>query len=373
VEARSILKELNDAAASGSAEGRLRALWHTTDLLITGTYTEDQIWIFGEVIECLANEIEQAARVRLAKRLARIDNAPINIVKKLASDDSIEVAGPILRYSERIDVKTLIATVRTKSQSHLLAISMRSSIAIPVTDELVKRGNRDVASSVATNKGAQLSSLGFLHLIKRSENDSILAEKLGQRRDIPRHLFQQLIAKASDDVRKRLLDQRPDLADQIQSSVADVTGALHAKFGPASKDYFLAKRVLGDKHRRGELNESTILDDARAHKVERATVGLALLCSLPVGVVERALVENGRQFTLILTKALGFSWETTMALLFLHAKDHRISARNLDRLEDEFKRLDARTARSVLEFYKSRNRNAAAEHEDRRLPQLHGH
>jgi uncharacterized protein (DUF2336 family) len=373
METRSILKELNDAAASGSAESRLRALWHTTDLLINGTYTEDQIWIFGEVIESLANEIEQAARVQLAKRLARIDNAPINVVKKLASDDSIDVAGPILRYSERIDVKSLVANVRTKSQSHLLAISMRNSIGIPVTDELVKRGDREVVSSVATNKGAQLSTFGFLHLIKRSEKDSILAEKLGRRRDIPRHLFQQLIAKASEDVRKRLLDQRPDLADQIQSSVTDATGALHAKFGPASKDYFLAKRALGDKHRLGELTESTIFDDARAHRIERATVGLSLLCSLPVEMVERALIENGRQFTLILTKALGFSWETTMSLLFLHAKDHRISARNLDRLKEEFEGLDAGAARSVLELYKSRRTNAAAEHESRRLPQLHGH
>jgi uncharacterized protein (DUF2336 family) len=372
MEARSILKELNEAAANGSAEGRLRALWHTTDLLITGTYTEDQIWIFGEVIESLAHEIEQAARVQLAKRLARIDNAPINVVKKLASDDSIEVAGPILRYSERIDVKTLVANARTKSQPHLLAISMRNSIGIPVTDELVKRGNREVVSSVAANKGAELSNFGFLHLIKRSEKDSILAEKLGRRRDIPRHLFQQLIAKASDDVRKRLLNQRPDLADQIQSSVTDVTGDLHAKFGPASKDYFLAKRILGDKHRRGELAESDILDDARAHRIERATVGLSLLCSLPVGVVERALLENGRQFTLILTKALGFSWETTMSLLFLHAKDHRISVRTLDSLKEEFEHLDAETARSVLELYKSRKTTAAVEQEGRRLPQLHG-
>src|SRR5262249_46714941 len=157
----------------------------------------------------------------------------------------------------------------------------RNSIGIAVTDELVQRGNREVISSVATNKGAQLSNFGFLHLIKRSEKDSILAEKLGRRRDIPRHLFQQLIAKASEDVRKRLLDQRPDLADQIQSSVTDATGALHAKFGPASKDYFLAKRALGDRHRLGELTEGTIYEDACAHKVERATVGLSLLCSLP--------------------------------------------------------------------------------------------
>ena len=59
-------------------------------------------------------------------------------------------------------------------------------------------------NSVAVNTGARFSDLGFLQLIKRSENDFILAEHLGRRRDIPRHLFQQLIAKASDEVRKKL-------------------------------------------------------------------------------------------------------------------------------------------------------------------------
>jgi uncharacterized protein (DUF2336 family) len=371
MDAPSPLQELDDAVSRGSAESRLRALWHTTDLLIAGTYTEDQIWTFGEVIGRLASEIEVAARTQLAKRLARIDNAPIKIINKLAFDDSIDVAGPILRYSERLDVRTLVDNVRAKSQSHLLAISKRNSIAIPVTDELVARGNQKVVSSVAANKGARFSNFGFLHMIKRSESDSILAEQLGLRKDIPRHLFQQLIAKASDDVKKKLARERPDIASQILSSVTDVTGALHSKFGPASKNYFTAKRVVARKHQYGNLAENSILEYARSRKVEETTVGLSLLCSLPVDVVERALIENNREMTLILAKALDFSWETTMSLLFLHAKDHRIAARDLDGMREEFIRLNTQTCRSVLEFYRSRKNAAAADCEDRRLPQLH--
>jgi uncharacterized protein (DUF2336 family) len=371
MEAPSLLQELDDAVSRGSAESRLRALWHTTDLLIAGTYTEDQIWTFGDVIERLASEIEVAARTQLAKRLARTDNAPIKIINKLAFDDSIDVAGPILRHSERLDVRTLVDNVRTKSQSHLLAISKRKSIAIPVTDELVVRGNQEVVSSVATNNGARFSDIGFLHMIKRSERDSILAEQLGLRKDIPRHLFQQLIAKASGDVKKKLAQERPDIASQILSSVTDVTGALHSKFGPASKNYFTAKRVVANKHQYGDLTENSILEYARSRKVEETTVGLSLLCSLPIDVVERALIENNREMTLILAKALDFSWETTISLLFLHAKDHRIAARDLDAMREDFIRLNTQTSRSVLEFYRSRKNAAAAECEDRRLPQLH--
>ena len=74
---------------------------------------------------------------------------------------------------------------------------------------LVTRGNQEVVNSVANNNGARFSDFGFLHMIQRAEGDSILAEQLGLRKDIPRHVFQQLIAKASDDVKKRLEGERP--------------------------------------------------------------------------------------------------------------------------------------------------------------------
>jgi uncharacterized protein (DUF2336 family) len=339
-EAGTFLQELEDAVSRGSNESRLRALWHATDLLIAGRYTEDQIWVFGEVIGRLANEIELAARAKLAKLLAHSNNAPFNIVMILAFDDSIDVAGPVLEHSQRLDAKALVSNVKTKSQPHLLAISKRGSIPVTVTDELVKRGNREVVHSVASNNGARFSDFGFLHMIKRSETDSILAECLGLRKEIPRHMFQQLIAKASDDVKRKLELERPDLAGEIRVSVTDITRKLHSKFGPASKSYFDAKRLVTAQHQYGNLNENSILEYARSHKIEEATVGLSLLCSLPVDVVERALIDKNKEMTLILAKALDFEWETAMSLLFLGAKDHRLSARDLDDMREDFARLN---------------------------------
>jgi uncharacterized protein (DUF2336 family) len=367
----SFLRDLEDAVSRGSAESRLRALWHATDYLIAGRYTDDEIWVFGEVIGRLADGIEVAARAELSKRLVHTDNASIGIIKKLAFDDSIDVAGPILQHSGRLDAKTLVSNIRTKSQSHLLAISRRSSLTSVVTDELITRGNREVVNSVVTNAGAGFSDFGFLHMIKRSEGDTILAEQLGLRKDVPRHIFQQLIAKASEDVIRKLKSERPDLMDQIQTSVTDVTGSLQSKFGPASTSYFNAKKIVAAQHQRGDLNENSILEYARSHKLEEATVGLSLLCSLPIDVVERALADSSSELTLILAKALNFDWETAMSLLFLGAKGHRISTRHLDHMREEFKRLNIDTSRTVLSFYKSRKVALAAASEHHHLPQLH--
>jgi len=366
---KSFLRELEEALRHGTAERREQALWYATDMLMVGGYTEREIWTFGETIGRLADAIEVAARARLARRLVKTAHAPMNVVKKLAFDDNIEVAGPILQDCDRLDAKTLVKNIRTKGQPHLLAISRRKSIPSVVTDELVTRGNEEVVTSVASNTGASFSNFGFLHMIKRSAEDSILAETLGLRRDIPRPMFQQLIAKASADVRRKLEHERPDLVGEIHSSVTEVAGALQSKFGPATKKFFAAKRAVTARHQIGELNEIAILEYARAHKIEEVTVALSLLSSLPFSAVEHALADP--EMTLILAKAQNFEWKSAMALLFLRAKDNRIKENVLDRRKEEFARLDMKASQDVLNFYQSRRHDASMQRDQRRLPQLH--
>jgi uncharacterized protein (DUF2336 family) len=360
-EDRSFLRDLDEAVSRGTPERRERALWHTTDLMIAGRFSEDEIWTFGEVIGRLADEIEVVARAQLAQKLARFDRAPVNIIHKLAFDDNIEVAGPILRESKQLEPYALVANVCTKGQTHMLAISKRETIEERVTDVLVTRGNQAVVNSVATNNGARLSDFGFLHMIQRAEGDSILAEKLGLRKDIPRHIFQQLISKASDDVKKRLERERPEMAEHIQSSVSDVTGELQSKFGPVSRSHFVAKRTVATQHKLGNLNEESIGGYARSHRLDEVTIGLSLLCALPGDVIERALMDRNREMLLILAKALDFSWATTMALLFLGAKEHRITALDLKNLESEYGGLNVATSKSVLTFYQTRKHAGAAD------------
>ncbi|CAL76577.1 conserved hypothetical protein [Bradyrhizobium sp. ORS 278] len=353
-ETKSVLRDLEDAIARGTADSRERALWHATDLLLAGRYCEEEIATFGEVISRLADEIEVEARAKLADRLARIEYSPASVIRKLAFDDEIWVAGPVLRESERLDDAALVETASTKSQAHLLAIAERKTLSPAVTDVLATHGDRAVATAVARNHGARFSGAGFLHMVKRAENDSILAEHLGRRLDIPRHLFQQLIAKASDDVGKRLASERPELLGEIESSVANIAGDLQSKFGPGSRNYFVAKRTVTIQHRLGNLHESTIAGYATAHKVDEVTIGLSLLSGLPVDVVDRALFDRNREMLLMLAKALGFSWDTMMALAFLGAREHKITAGELDELERDYARLQTQTSRSVLEFYQSR-------------------
>ena len=221
---------------------------------------------------------------------------------------------------------TLIENAKSKSQAHLLAISQRKSLPEDVTDVLLSRGDQEVVRSVARNDGARFSESGFWRLVHRSENDVVLALDVGARKDIPRHVFQQLIARASDEVKARLAAANPQAAAEIQNVVTGVTGDLHTKFGPATRDYFTARRLVEDMSRAGTLTEDAVRGFAKSRKFEEVTVALSLLSGLPVDVVERALLDDSREMVVIVAKAVKLSWATTQSLLVLVLRRQHVPA-----------------------------------------------
>src|SRR3954447_5909753 len=220
-----LLDELQTTLAHGTVARRVETLRRVTDLFINGVvdYSDDQIGLFDDVFQCLMDHIETSAKTLLANRLAPIDTAPPLTIRALAFDDVIEIAGPVLSQSARLDDDTLIENARSKSQAHLMAISTRKVLSGAVTDVLVQRGNNEVIQSTVNNPGAEFTERGFTRLVSRAEGDDNLATCVGLRPSIPRHLYLKLLAKASDTVRQRLEAANPQLAAQVPTAVKEAT------------------------------------------------------------------------------------------------------------------------------------------------------
>jgi uncharacterized protein (DUF2336 family) len=353
-----LISELETAFTQGTPEKRLTALWYTTDALLTGRFSDEQIWVFGEVLDRLATDLELKARARLAQKLGPFARAPTKVVTKLAKDDAIEVAGPVLANSERLDEQTLLDVARSKGQPHLMAITQRRTITEPVTEVLVTRGNQAVVRSVARNEGAMFSDSSFWRLVKRSENDSILAESVGSRKDIPRHQFLKLIAKASEEVRERLAALAPEAEDEVRHAVADLTGAIQARMGPASKEHYAAKRHVTDLYNAGGLGERELYQFARMQQFEQTAIAFSLLCGIPIDLAERALIEDHPEMILILGKAAGLSWKLVQELLYVRAGASGIAQQDLDAALEKYARLTREAARTVVKFYLERRKSA---------------
>src|SRR6266478_1606232 len=229
-----LLDELQSALAHGTVARRVETLRRVTDLFINGAveFSNEQIALFDDVLQCLILHIETSAKALLSNRLAPIDTAPPLTIRTLAFDDVIEVAGPVLSRSERLDDEVLIETARNKSQAHLMAISTRRALSGAVTDVLVLRGNDEVIQSAINNPGASFSERGYTRLIDRAEGDDNLATCLGLRPTIPRHLYLKLVAKASDTVRQRLEAANPPLAGNVPTAVK--AAAQRARAAPSA-------------------------------------------------------------------------------------------------------------------------------------------
>jgi uncharacterized protein (DUF2336 family) len=356
----SLIGDLERAIASGTLERRVASLWHVTDLFITGAsqYSDEQVALFDDVITRLAAQIEATARAKLARLLAPVANAPVKTIKALASDAEIAVAGPVLARSERLDDATLRENALTQSQLHLLAISKRRTLSEAVTNVLVERGDSQVARSVSRNAGARFSDAGFEMLVKRSEGDDVLAERLGLRTDIPRHHFLRLIARASDAVRAKLAAANPGAAEEVQYVVTEVVGKIRAEAVTQSGDYVDARAKIEALHRAGTLNEANVYESAKARRFEETVAALAFMCAVPIDVAETAMLDEQPDTMLILAKAAGLSWTTVKFVLLLRSGGHSVSAHELEDALKTYEQLSEETAHLAVRFYQSRRRLA---------------
>lgn len=355
-ESATLLSELEDAVAHGSDERRAKMLRLVTDMFLAGAeaYSTEQVELFDDVIGQLAHNIEVTARAELARRLAPAEQAPIKVISSLASDDDIAVAAPVLAQSGHLDDEFLSETARSKSQDHLLAISKRNTLSEMVTDILVERGDRGVVHSVAANAGARFSESGFSTLVRRSEQDDALAEMVGVRNDIPPQVFRELLARASDRVRKRLSEAAPDGADQVPQVVTQIADMMESESGTAPRDYSAAHRRLEPIHRSGQLDVSVVESCARAGSFEEVVVAVALLCGIPIPIVERSLVKKDQELFMILAKACRMTWATVKPILVMLSVTRGMPTIDLDRSFESYNRVQASTAQRVVRFMRVR-------------------
>jgi uncharacterized protein (DUF2336 family) len=351
----STIPELEDVVQNGSPQRRAEALKRITAFFLSGAgrFNEDHVRVFDDVFVRLIAEIESKARAELSSHLAPIGNAPVEVVRQLANDDDIAVAGPVLQQSRRLPESDLVDIAKTKSQAHLLAISARAGIAEPVTDVLVRRGDREVVRTVAENRAARLSEDSFSTLVDRAGKDGVLAEMVGLRLDIPPRLFRDLLLKATEVVQQRLfVSARPETQAEIRRVLAKVSDEVGAKAGP--RDYATAQRAIEALRQEGKLDEAALVDFAKTGKYAEMVAALAALCAVPIEVVDRLLTGDRPDPILILCKSAGWGWPTAKAVILARATGRSPSSQGLDNAYSNFERLSSATAQRVMRFWQVR-------------------
>jgi uncharacterized protein (DUF2336 family) len=360
-----LIPELDEVIERGSPERRAKTLRRITTLFLDGAgqFNDDHLGLFDLVFNRLIAGAEVKLRTELSHRLAPLGTVPAEVVRRLAHDDDIAVAGPVLARSRQLADADLVTIARTQDQAHLLAIAGRGRIAEAVTDVLVRRGDREVAHRLADNPGARLSERGFFTLVERAETDSVLAEKVALRTDIPARLFRDLLLAANPLVQQRLLaSATPEMQAEIRRLLANVLQPTRATSAPP--DYATAQRTIEALRQGGTFDETTVVEFASKGQYAETVSAVASLCTVPTAVVDRLMRAERPDPVLILCKAAGWSWATVVALLAARPGGLDTSTSALDAVHADFDRVSPGTAQRVVRFWQMSSDDAQTPAED---------
>lgn len=341
--------DLNSVRNIGS-DRRPEMLRHVTDLFIVGAehLSENEISLFDDVLNRLIVDVEIAAKALLAMRLAPIANAPPRAIRQLAFDDAIEVAGPVLIQSERLDDAALIAAAQNKGQAHMLAIAQRRAIGEAVTEVLVACGDKQVLMRTAQNRGARFSDATFQQLAEKSADDEGLALSVGARHDIPPHLFRRLLEHASDHVRTKLELVHPDHVDLVRQVVSEVKDRIESEELGAQPSHGLNGL---DKR---QADAAYLAHLARHGSFAELSMALARNSGMPLVFVENALKQRRSDTILLAAKASGLAWPVVKAILSFRARLGFMPLKEVEQSLASYERILPETAEKILRFYRAR-------------------
>ncbi|MDA9422448.1 MULTISPECIES: DUF2336 domain-containing protein [Bradyrhizobium] len=361
----SIIDEVESALRIGSPEKGLETARRVTDLFLSsaGRFDDEQIALFDDVLERLIGTIElravadMGARIALAEisaQLAPIAQAPPSVIRRLANNDEIRIAGPVLQESARLDDGELVKIASSKGEPHLLAVAGRWWLKEIVTDALLARRYPSVSRRIAANPGARVSGNGFTVIVSQAESDPELAISVGVRVDLPSDLRRQLLRSATDAVRTRLLSRAPPhLFEEIQSAIAAVTIGVEREMS-AVRDFEGAKRAIASLKAAGQLDEATLFGFARQRRYEETVAALAALAESTAEVI-RPLMQSLRDDGLLVPcKAAQLSWDTTVAVLESRFATGAMKPADLARAQGHFARMTPENARRTLRFWQVR-------------------
>lgn len=341
--ARSLIKEVEAAFSQGSPERRSEMLRQVTDLFLdeAESYSDEHVAVFDDVMVRLIDTVERYALIQLSRRLAPIDNAPINVIHHLGCSDDIEIAGPVIERSSRLSEELLVEIAQTMSQAHLAALAARSHLSQVVTDSLVPRANMEVTRKVAANNGACFSDASFRTIAGRGCGDANLAEIIAGRSDLPSNIFGEMLQNATEIVRQRLSKSSNPA---IRRRIEDVVSSIGTKVQEKLQGHSAAVRIEPVQPR------TRLCEQAKLGQRGPTIETLASITEIPSKSIKNLIRLDSEEGILILCKVAGLGWadaKNVLVALTGTISDHR-------KLFDTYIGLTSDMARRVVRFIKMR-------------------
>jgi len=179
-----------------------------------------------DILERLARDKLPSIRQILAETLKDVADAPPKIILRLASDDVLMVASPVLENSPVLTDDDLLKIIAARPQPGALgAICRRKALSAGVSDGIVGTKDKQAIAELLTNPSAQIREETLDQLVEGARQVDIWQEPLVHRPALPESAVIRL-SEFVADIYLDVLEQRKDLD---ASTIAKVKLEVHRR------------------------------------------------------------------------------------------------------------------------------------------------
>lgn len=336
-------------ARDKSVAGRMVLAETISDLFLQRgcTLTERERTLMFSILRHMIHDAEMSVRRIVSVPLAEMDDAPRDLVQRLANDE-IEVAYPILTKSTVLHDTDLIEVIQQRTLEYQMAIAIRQSVSEAISGALVQTGNESVISTLLENPNAKISDATMEYLVDEAKRINTLQEPILRRHDLDPKLAKRMFLWVSAALRQYILDNsglsQTDIDDLLEKVTLEEVAAVTSPDRPKPKSENLA----------AELDMSgKVTPDLLVRSLSEGEVGLFMamfrrFTGLRELLVTRLVFEAGGEGLAIACKAVGIDKENFSSIFALSRKARPGSDTTLKR-----------DSRKVLDFYDRISEDAA--------------
>jgi len=275
------LADVDDLLKDPSPDTRARTAAKVATQFDDGDLSADERRIAEEIFRVMVQDAEARVRRALSEHLKRSPDVPRDVAVKLA-EDVVEVAAPMLEFSEVLSDEDLLRIVRSRPPEHQLAVAKRRTVSAVVADALADSGSEDVVSTLMANEGADIAEPTFDKVIDRFGDSERVNESIVRRTKVPISVAERLVTLVSDTLRQQLVarhDLPADLAaDLVLQSRERATVGLLSE----GADRMDSLELVDQLYRNGRLTSTIILRALCTGDTDFFDAALAKLAGIPI-------------------------------------------------------------------------------------------
>ena len=264
-----------------------------------------------DVLDILVRDQMTRVRQVIAETLKDVADVPPEIIRLLARDCEIVVAGPVLEFSPLLSDEDLLAIIaEAPIAGALAAIARRAGVKGDVAEAIGASPDTEAIAALLANPSAQIREETLDRLVDRAPGVAAWHKPMVERPRLSASIAKKLAGFVADHLLRLLSERRdldPDTARAVSAVVkrrlAEEPPPAAVKPAPTSIDAALerARRLK----QQGKLDEAAVLG-AVGHDRGFVRAALAVLAELPLEVIDRVLGAHSAKGVTALAWKSGF-------------------------------------------------------------------